>query len=170
MNRRDFIKTGLSGILAGVSISSLEACDKEECLQNCETSYPYYIDQETCTACNTCVPLCGKHAIVLPGGRNTLFINQENCIHCGSCFLACENQGYNAIIEDTPPDGPKRYYIDESKCTRCLACYRVCPAEPEKAVVQENLQRTYINQNKCTHCGECVQLEFCPFGAIHENI
>ncbi len=134
----------------------------------CEELYPFYVKKDLCTGCGVCLKKCGKKAFHIKGGRNTVSIDPFRCIQCGACLIACENAGYFAVIETQVANG-FTYEIDPEACARCLNCFRVCPVEPEKAIVQSTLERTRVDQAKCSHCGECVELQFCPFGAIHEK-
>lgn len=174
MDRREFLQTAAvtakAALLTAVA-TKLAACNGAVCdpaLEDCAARYPYFVDDETCTACGRCVELCGKKAFKLKGGANVVSIDPLRCTRCGSCFLACEGQGYHAVIETQVVDG-FIYEIDQDLCQQCLSCHKVCPALPDKAIVQSNLERTRVDQTRCSHCGECVELTFCPFGAIHEN-
>lgn len=169
MQRRDFLRLGL---FSAAALKLAAACRDAECdpsEESCAARYPFYVDDAACTACGRCVPRCGKKAFKLAGEPNRVYIDPTRCTRCGACFMACENQGYFAVQRTMAGDGRYVYEIDPDLCQRCLACYRSCPATPEKAVVQSNLNRTRIDQTRCSHCGECVELTFCPFGAIHEN-
>lgn len=168
MERRDFLRISL---LSAVAVK-FSACHEAECnvpQENCAVLYPFYIDETMCTACGRCVPQCGKKAFTLPGSPNRVHIDPLLCTRCGACFMACENQGYFAVQRTLAADNQYVYEIDQDACQRCLACYRSCPVTPNKAIIQSNLNRTRIDQTRCSHCGECVELTFCPFGAIYEN-
>ncbi|MBN2723308.1 MAG: 4Fe-4S binding protein [Deltaproteobacteria bacterium] len=170
MDRREFFKK-ISNTVATVGIAGFAAsCENlsGECSENCEELYRYSIVTDLCTACGTCLPQCGKNAIELSGEPNTVNIDQDLCIHCAACALSCS---YESVIESEGTDGFNvNYAIDQDKCVQCLECYYVCLDEERPgAIYQSNPNRSRINQLKCSHCGECVELQFCPFGAIHEN-
>ncbi len=168
MRRRDFLQLGL----LSAAMLKMAACRSAECdpdQEDCAALYPFFVDSAACTACGRCLHKCGKKAFHLEGGPNRVHIDPMRCTRCGACFMACENQGYFAVQRTQAGDGGFVYEIDQDACQQCLACYRSCPVTPEKAVVQSNLERTRIDQTRCSHCGECVELTFCPFGAIHEN-
>ncbi len=167
MDRREFLQASLLSAAA----LKLAACTGATCdpaVEDCAQRYPFFVKTGTCTACGKCIPQCGKKAFGIPGGPNIVTIDFTRCTRCGSCFLACEAAGYHAVIETQVPDG-FMYEIDQELCQKCLNCYKVCPALPVKAITQSTQQRSRIDQTKCTHCGECVELSFCPFGAINEN-
>jgi ferredoxin len=168
MDRREFLQAAL--LTAGAV--KLAACTSAACdpaAGDCAARYPFFVEHGACTACGKCIDQCGKKAFKLPGGANVITIDFTRCTRCGSCFLACEGQGYLAVTMTIAGDGLPFYDIDQELCQKCLSCHKVCTAVPDKAIVQSNLDRTRIDQVKCSHCGECVELSFCPFGAIHEN-
>ncbi|MBU1219976.1 4Fe-4S binding protein [Myxococcota bacterium] len=168
MDRRTFIQSGISVSLLASLAASCENLSGE-CTENCENLYKYHIINELCTACGNCLDQCGKNAIDLEGSPNRVEIDQNICVHCGACFLVCE---YNSVIET---DGTGifnfDYHINQDTCVQCLECYDKCREAPQPgAIVQSNPDnRSRINQLKCSHCGECVELEFCLFGAINEK-
>jgi len=168
MDRREFLQAAL---LSAAAVK-LAACTDVTCdpaVEACAARYPFFVNADVCTACGKCVPQCGKKAFKLKGDPNVVTIDPLRCTRCGACFLACQGQGYHAVIETLAGDNRYMYEIDQDLCQKCLACHKVCPALPDKAIVQSNLERSRIDQVMCTHCGECVELSFCPFGAINEN-
>jgi heterodisulfide reductase subunit A len=48
-----------------------------------------YIDEEVCSGCKTCIPLCPYHAITFPELEKRARINQTTCKGCGTCVAAC---------------------------------------------------------------------------------
>ncbi len=50
----------------------------------------YWIDEEECLGCGSCVNACPSKAMDLVGGRAKIF--NDKCTDCGTCFDEC-NQG-----------------------------------------------------------------------------
>ncbi len=48
-----------------------------------------YIDEEVCSGCKTCVPLCPYHAVTFLEQEKKARINQAMCKGCGTCVAAC---------------------------------------------------------------------------------
>ena len=169
MDRRAFLRSALGG---ATLLTTLGCADwKDTCADPdaCRDLYPYTIDPQVCTACGECIPLCGKEAISIPGGQiNIIAVVQELCIQCEACYLVC---AYDAVVREELPDEipNKRFSIDAQACSRCLDCITACDDVGNAAIVQLVSERTRIDQTVCTHCGECVELQFCPFGAINEK-
>ncbi|MDA3862588.1 MAG: hypothetical protein PF689_01835 [Deltaproteobacteria bacterium] len=171
MKRRTFIQLsfGSLGLTAAACTGFNDKCDSEECLEY----YQFAINPELCTGCETCLDQCGKTAIEHPGEPNSVHINQDKCLHCSKCLFACE---YDAVLQTPNTEaGPDfNYSINNNNCVVCLECFKTCDDHTSGvnlpvAIQQSNPVTTRINQVKCSHCGECVELAFCPFGAIIEN-
>lgn len=48
-----------------------------------------YIDDELCSGCKTCVPLCPFHAITFDSEEGVSAVNEALCKGCGTCVAAC---------------------------------------------------------------------------------
>ncbi|MFZ5804875.1 MAG: FAD-dependent oxidoreductase [Acidobacteriota bacterium] len=48
-----------------------------------------WIDEEACSGCKTCVPLCPYSAITFDGEKGKSRINEALCKGCGTCVAAC---------------------------------------------------------------------------------
>jgi heterodisulfide reductase subunit A len=48
-----------------------------------------YIEEEFCSGCKTCVPLCPYHAITYDAEKRKSAINEVLCKGCGTCVAAC---------------------------------------------------------------------------------
>jgi Pyruvate/2-oxoacid:ferredoxin oxidoreductase delta subunit len=47
------------------------------------------IDQDSCTACETCVDRCFFDAIQMQGPNDTAAVDEEKCMGCGLCVVTC---------------------------------------------------------------------------------
>jgi heterodisulfide reductase subunit A len=47
------------------------------------------IDEEFCSGCKTCIPLCPYDAISFNAEKGVSFINEALCKGCGTCAAAC---------------------------------------------------------------------------------
>jgi RnfABCDGE-type electron transport complex B subunit len=114
-----------------------------DCIEKCKFDAMFInekgiveIDEDRCTGCGACVPVCPKNLIALferdykvmvkcSSNDIGVFVtrNCENgCNACRRCVKACENHGANAItIVDYLA------VIDYSKCDNCYDCVTVCP-------------------------------------------
>ncbi|MCX6628128.1 MAG: CoB--CoM heterodisulfide reductase iron-sulfur subunit A family protein [Candidatus Solibacter sp.] len=48
-----------------------------------------YTDEDVCSGCKTCIPLCPYHAITFLEQEKKARINQATCKGCGTCVAAC---------------------------------------------------------------------------------
>jgi heterodisulfide reductase subunit A len=48
-----------------------------------------YVDEEACSGCKTCVPLCPYHAISFHAETGKAEVNEALCKGCGTCVAAC---------------------------------------------------------------------------------
>ena len=48
-----------------------------------------YIQEELCSGCKTCIPLCPFNAISFNAERGVAVINEASCKGCGTCVAAC---------------------------------------------------------------------------------
>jgi len=51
----------------------------------------FHIDQEECTSCGICLPVCPEDAIEFNFATFEYTINPETCTACGICFETCAN-------------------------------------------------------------------------------
>lgn len=74
----------------------------------------FQIDQEACTSCGICLPVCPENAIEFNFATFEYEINPEACTACGICFDTCNNGAiYYATsgedVEVTPLEDVKIY-------------------------------------------------------------
>lgn len=48
-----------------------------------------YIQEELCSGCKTCIPLCPFHAISFEAEKSVAVLNEALCKGCGTCIAAC---------------------------------------------------------------------------------
>jgi heterodisulfide reductase subunit A len=48
-----------------------------------------FIEEEVCSGCKTCLPMCPYHAITFDGAKSTAMITEVLCKGCGTCVAAC---------------------------------------------------------------------------------
>ncbi len=63
----------------------------------------FFIDTDTCTACDCCIDACPCDAIIIVDGQHT--IDPELCVECGACYDACE---FGSIFESDLESIPKQ--------------------------------------------------------------
>lgn len=56
-----------------------------------------YVDENRCSGCGVCVPVCPTGAINLRGG--VAVIDQERCTECEACFHACPEQAILSVSD-----------------------------------------------------------------------
>ncbi len=63
-----------------------------------------YIDEEVCTNCAKCIPICPVRAIFVDSVRKQVTINQELCVECGVCYRSgiCEHAGFTQTDLEWP--------------------------------------------------------------------
>ena len=59
----------------------------------------FYIDQDSCTACDACIEACPCDAVIIVDGKHT--IDPDLCVECGACYDACE---WGSVFEANPAD------------------------------------------------------------------
>jgi heterodisulfide reductase subunit A len=48
-----------------------------------------YVQEELCSGCKTCIPLCPFNAIRFNDEKSVVVINEALCKGCGACVAAC---------------------------------------------------------------------------------
>lgn len=95
------------------------------------------VDEEKCTGCGNCVPVCPKGIITLMPLKTQVYVT------CSSHGKAKEIKSYCIV-----------------GCTGCKRCVKACNYD---AIHVENFLAR-IDTEKCTNCGDCIQT--CPQDAI----
>lgn len=138
-SRREFLaKIVKTGALLGM-YPLVNACTKN----GLSPFTTFFIDQQTCIGCGSCIDVCIDDAILLPQ-KSTYNIIVEDCVECGKCFNVCSA---NAITVNF-----RQYYINEAQCTECGDCVPVCSYNALK-VKQSDYA---IDGEKCVGCGDCI--------------
>ena len=70
------------------------------------------VDEEICTLCGACQPLCPGGAIAI---TDAVSIDVENCIHCCACIKICP---VDAVSIHAPPLLEKKHWLHENCSTR----------------------------------------------------
>lgn len=70
----------------------------------------FQIDQEACTSCGICLPVCPEDAIEFDFATFEYVINPETCTACGICFDTCNN---GAIYYATSGDNVEVVALDD---------------------------------------------------------
>ena len=96
-----------------------------------------HVDEQKCTACGKCVPICPKKLIEIVPEKSKVRV-------------LCNSKDAGKIVRLNCRAG----------CIGCKACQRTCKAEA--ITVENNLAR--IDYDKCTLCMECVSK--CPIKVI----
>lgn len=75
----------------------------------------FYIDEDTCTQCGSCLDACPCDAIIVDEkGHHS--IDEALCIECGACYDVCE---YGSIFEAEPATMiPKRDVQKKTNLTK----------------------------------------------------
>lgn len=133
-------ETGCSYGCVGLG-ECVEVCDFDALHMNPETGLPV-VNEDNCTACNSCVEECPKDLFELRHigkGKKNLRI-----------YVACMNEEKGNVAKKAC----------EVACIGCSKCVKVCPVD---AINVDNFL-AYIDYEICTSCRKCVYE--CPTDAI----
>lgn len=62
------------------------------------SGYVSQVDEDLCTACETCVEVCAFRAISINGER--AIVNWKKCLGCGVCTTKCPNEAISLIRDE----------------------------------------------------------------------
>ena len=74
-------------------------------------------DQDTCTACGTCVDRCQVHAIQFE--NDLTVINRDRCIGCGLCASTCPTESISMVRK--PPEEASAIFVNEREMIQAAA-------------------------------------------------
>ena len=78
------------------------------------TNYYASVNEEDCTACETCMDRCQMAAITV---EDVAYVNRDRCIGCGLCVVACDFDAISMIEKDEadrwiPPTNTFKTYLN----------------------------------------------------------
>ncbi len=83
------------------------------------------VDEELCSACKTCIPLCPYEAISFVDEEEVARVNEALCKGCGTCAAACPAAAIAA-----------RHFTTEQLMAQIEGLFRLPEQEPEEAEVE----------------------------------
>ena len=81
-----------------------------------KSNYYAVKDDETCTACGTCVDRCQVHAIQIE--NDLTVINRERCIGCGLCASTCPTESISMVKK--PPEEAPTIFSNEREMLQAI--------------------------------------------------
>ena len=83
------------------------------------------VDEELCSACKTCIPLCPYEAISFVDEEEVARVNEALCKGCGTCAAACPAAAIAA-----------RHFTTEQLLAQIEGLFRLPEEEPEKVEIE----------------------------------
>jgi heterodisulfide reductase subunit A-like polyferredoxin len=66
--------------------------------------YTVQMDEERCTECRQCLPVCRTGALTWLWSDCTLMLDPWACAGCGDCVTACPEGALRVVVWDTDED------------------------------------------------------------------
>jgi Na+-translocating ferredoxin:NAD+ oxidoreductase RNF subunit RnfB len=82
-----------------------------------KSNYWAVVNEESCTACETCVERCQVNAIHIE--NDSAVINRDACIGCGLCVSSCPTESIS--MAHKPPDRTSPIFADDAEMLASLA-------------------------------------------------
>lgn len=80
---------GYGGALKNMGMGS--GSKKGKMHQHCTTGP--IVNQEKCTACESCMRVCGENALFIEESSGKISLDDDKCVGCGGCFVVCRHEG-----------------------------------------------------------------------------
>ncbi|MHC4160195.1 MAG: 4Fe-4S dicluster domain-containing protein [Planctomycetota bacterium] len=181
ISRRNFIKTGITGLLGGIIVygsvslllrnSALADITPDADLNGYDGEnqfWAFIVDIGKCIGCGKCVIACKlENGVPLESENNRTWIERYVITEDEEIFVDSPDGGINGFTAEPEDAKYKNLKIQKSffvpkLCNQCKKppCLRVCPVG---ATYQTKERVVLVDRNTCIGCRYCIQA--CPYGA-----